>query len=144
MNAIRSLLGLKRWREDEAKNRFALLLRDLGAEEKRLAHMEGQFKSVSGRLEFKADEPVDIGEIGKLNEYLGHLGERIRRQKKVIEGKERRVEEARNNLVDATKERKIFERLDEKQREAMEKEYRRKEQIRTDEHAATRHRRHER
>lgn len=136
---IKSLLSIKRWKEDEAKNRFAVFLKELSTEEKRLLKLESRFKSISEELECGADRLINIDEIKKLNEYLGHLIVKIDHQKRVIIEKEKQVEAARNRLMDASKDRKIFERLDEKQMEALGKEHKRKEQIGTDEHAATRH-----
>ncbi len=139
--AIQSLLNLKKWKEDEAKNRFALLLRELDTEEKRLLRLEDKFDSIRKRYECTTDELINIGEIKKLNEYLEHVIAKIEHQKKTITEKEKQVETARNVFVAATKDRKIFERLDEKQRAVLEKEQRRKEQIGTDEHAVTRYKR---
>ena len=139
MSTIKSLLGLKKWKEDETKNRFAALLKELAHEERLLADMEDQFRCIGKRLDYGTDEMVNIDEVKRLNEYLGHLLSKINRQKETIAGKERQVEEARNALVDATKERKVFERLDEKRQAAFEKEIRRKEQIGIDEHAITGH-----
>ncbi|HEX8948757.1 MAG TPA: flagellar export protein FliJ [Dissulfurispiraceae bacterium] len=139
MSTIKSLLGLKKWKEDETKNRFAALLKELAHEERLLADMEDRFKGIGKRLDYGTDEMVNIDEVKSLNEYLGQLLSRINKQKETIAAKERQVEEARNALVDATKERKVFERLDEKRQAVLEKEFRRKEQIGIDEHAITGH-----
>lgn len=139
MSALKSLLNIKRWKEDEAKNYFAALLKELADEEKRLLKMEQQFKSVSSRLDFNSEELIDIDEVKRLNEYLGHLSGRIGHQKEVISRKERAVEDARNLLVEATKDKRIFEKLDEKQRARLEKGVRKKEQNESDEQTVTRH-----
>lgn len=138
---LQSLLNLKKWKEDEAKNIFAVLIKELEAEEKELALLEEQFQSLGRRFEC-TDELISIDEIKKLNEFLDHLCIRIRRQQQVVEGKERQVEEARVALVEASKDKKVFERLDEKQKKQSAKESKRKEQIGTDEHAVTGHNRH--
>ncbi|MFZ5998187.1 MAG: flagellar export protein FliJ [Nitrospirota bacterium] len=138
---VESLLNLKRWKEDEAKNRFALLLRELATEEAKLHKLEEQYQSLSTRFG-GADELINIDEIKRLNEHLEHLLSTIQRQKSILADKEREVEAARRHLADASKDKKIFERLDEKQKHLMEKELRRKEQIGTDEHAVNGHNRH--
>jgi flagellar FliJ protein len=138
---IESLLNIKRWKEDEAKNLFANRLKKLTVEEKRLRDLEEQYDSVSKRLGSNTDELINIDEIKKLGEYLELLLIKIHRQEKVIVDKERELEDARRLLTDASKEKKIFERLDEKQKTAIGKEFRRKEQIRTDEHAGAGHHR---
>lgn len=139
MSTIESLLNLKRWSEDEAKNRFALRLKELAVEEKRLADMEEQYRDIDCRFEAASSELIDVDEIKKLNEYLGHLLVRIRRQREVITLKEMLVEEARKMLQEASKEKKTFEKLDEKQKSHLREAARKKEQIGTDEHAGVRH-----
>lgn len=140
---LESLLNLKIWKEDEAKNRFAVLLKELATEERRLHELEDQYSSTGKKLEC-TDEMVNIDEIKRLNEYLEHLLIRIHRQKGIIAEKERQVEEARKALVEASKEKKIFEKLDERHKSALKKEHKRKEQIGTDEHAVTGHHRRKR
>jgi flagellar FliJ protein len=138
---IESLLNIKRWNEDEAKNRFALLLKELASEEGRLRDLEEQYRSLGKKIESGMDELVNIDDIKKLNQYLENTLIRIHRQKKTIAEKERTVEDARICLVEASREKKVFERLDEKNKAVLEKEHARKEQIRTDEHAVTGHHR---
>ncbi len=139
MGAIESLLNLKRWSEDEAKQKFALVLKELDVEEKRLLGLEEQYRSAGRKFESASSELIDIAEIRRLNYYLEHVLAGIRRQKKVIELKEIQVETARKALHEASKEKKTFEKLDEKQKSALLKEFKRKEQIGTDEHAGIRH-----
>lgn len=138
---IESLLSLKRWKEDEAKNHFVILLKELAIEEKRLYDFEEQYNFIIKRLQCNAGEFVNIDEIRKLNQYLEHLLIRIQNQRNVIAEKERQVEAARKHLIEASKEKKIFEKLDEKQKTAAKKEFQRKEQVRTDESAVTGHNR---
>ncbi|BCB96470.1 hypothetical protein JZK55_13920 [Dissulfurispira thermophila] len=135
---LESLLNLKIWKEDEAKNRFAALLKELAAEEKKLVELEGRYSTIGRKLEC-TDEMVNIDEIKRLNEYLEHLLIGIHHQKRVIAEKERQVEEARKALIEASKEKRIFEKLDERHKTALKKEHKRKEQIRTDEHAGMGH-----
>jgi flagellar FliJ protein len=139
MGAIESLLNLKRWNEDEAKQRFAFMLGELVEEEKRLLGLEEHYKETEKKFESATNELIDISEIKKLNEYLEHVWVRIQHQKVVIASKEMQVEEARKALQEASKEKKTFEKLDEKQKSQRRKEISRKEQIGTDDHAGMRH-----
>lgn len=136
---LESLLNIKRWKEDEAKNRFAVLLKELAMEEKRLAGFEEQYKAISKDLESDGDELINISEVVRLNEYLDHVLNRIHHQAKVIADKENQVEAARRALIEASKEKKVMEKLEEKKKDAINEEYRRKEQIRSDESAVTGH-----
>ena len=138
---IESLLNIKLWQEDEAKNFFAVTLKELAVEEKQLLNFEHQYNTTSKKLECGPDEAVNVSEFLKLNEYLEQLLVRIHRQIKVIAEKERLVELARKALIEATKEKKVFEKLDEKHKNLIKADSRRKEQIGTDEHAVTGHNR---
>ncbi len=73
MGAIESLLNLKRWNEDEAKQRFAFMLGELVEEEKRLLGLEEHYKETEKKFESATNELIDISEIKKLNEYLEHV-----------------------------------------------------------------------
>ena len=139
MGAIESLLNIKRWSEDEAKQKLALVLKELDAEENRLLGLEEQYRQGGMKFESASNELIDIAEIKRLNYYLEHILGRIQRQKEVIRLKETQVETARKALEEASKEKKTFEKLDEKQKSALSKEFKRKEQIGTDEHAGMRH-----
>ena len=138
---IKSLLNIKRWREDEAKSRFAVLLRELAAEEKRLFDLEEEVTGVGKKMECDMDELVDVEEIKRLNDYMERVLLEIHKQRRVVSDKVKHVEIARNALAEASKEKRTFEKLDEKNKAALKKEFERKEQIGTDEHAVTGHNR---
>lgn len=138
---LESLLNLKRWEEDEAKNRFAILLKELAVEEGVLLDLEENYSGMSEKIKAGRDMPTTIGEIKRQREFLGFLLERINGQEEVIRQKGLLVEAARQLLAEVAKERKTFERLDEKRKESSRKEAERKEQIVTDEHASSGHQR---
>ncbi|MBZ0156337.1 MAG: flagellar export protein FliJ [Alphaproteobacteria bacterium] len=135
---VESLLRIKRWKEDEARNRFALSLKDLAAAEEHLAFLEGQFEDLRKQCDCSG-QVLAIEEIQSRNEWVERLITAMDNQKKVVSEKQRMAETARRALEEAARERKIFQRLDEKQREARERDSRRKEQIRLDEHAVAGH-----
>ena len=139
MSTVESLLNLKRWKEDEAKQQFAHCLRELAVEEKRLLALEEQYKDVGRKFESASNELIEIAEIRRLNRYIEYLLDKIVHQKNVIVQKELQVEESRKALQEASKEKKTFEKLDEKQKSVLSKEVKRKEQINIDENAVIRH-----
>lgn len=118
---------------------FALRLKELAVEEKRFLDLEEQYRDTDRKFEAASNELIDVDEIRRLTEFLGHMLVRIRRQKEVISAKEMRVEEARKMLQEASKEKQTFEKLDKKQKNKIREEILRKEQIGTDEHAGIRH-----
>ncbi len=137
---LKSILNLKEWKEEEAKNHLAVLIKDLASEEKKFINLEEQYNFIADK-KFNDSEPVNIDEIKKLNEYLENLLIKIHRQKKVIADKEKQVEDARKHVIETSREKKIFKRLDEKHKAALKIDKNRKEQILTDEHAGTGHQR---
>jgi len=76
---------------------------------------------------------VDTVEIQRCHEYLKLLGEAVAEQQNTVKEIARRVEMLRKMLTDAEKDRKIFERLDEKEREEFRREFLKKEQAILDE-----------
>lgn len=136
---VESLLNLKRWEEDEAKNRFAWLLKELAIEEGLLKELEQNYALSSEKVKNYHDEPKTIDKIQELFVFIEALLSKIHRQEEAIKNKGLEVERARMLLNEATKERKTFERLDERQKEITKKEMERKEQKITDEHASARH-----
>lgn len=140
--SLESLLNLKRWREDEVKNLFALLLKELAVEEEKLALLETQHALIADKLNEGTEELVDIDEIRKLQEYSDHLVTRIQQQRESVVSRQEKVDTCRALLLEVSQERKTFERLDEKMRESAEFEHQRKEQVDADERAVTQYGRH--
>ncbi|MBN2654440.1 MAG: flagellar export protein FliJ [Nitrospirae bacterium] len=137
---IESLLKIKRWTEDDAKNKFAEILKALSVEEHRLVDLEHQYKSIVLRIKSEARMEIDIDKLKKMHEYSEHMLNKIQLQKTVVLAREADVETARKILTEATKDKKIFEKLDEKQKTAIKEEYKKNEQARTDEHTSARFR----
>ncbi|MCE5312807.1 MAG: flagellar export protein FliJ [Nitrospiraceae bacterium] len=137
---IESLLKIKRWTEDDAKNKFAQLLKELSVEEHRLADLEHQYKGLVLKIKSEARMEIDIDKLKKMHEYSEHMLNRIQMQKNVVAVKESDVDLARKILAEATKDKKVFEKLDEKHKTAVKAEHKKIEQHRTDEHAASKFR----
>lgn len=76
---------------------------------------------------------VDTAEVRRCHEYLGLLGGAIVEQAKLVREIAARVEMLRGMLTQAEKERKIFEKLDEKDREEFYHEFLKTEQAVLDE-----------
>ncbi|HMK43730.1 MAG TPA: flagellar export protein FliJ [Dissulfurispiraceae bacterium] len=136
-DSVRSLLNLKRWSEDEAKNFLALLMKDLSGEEERLALLEQQHAAVSVKLDGSTNGVCTIEEIRRLQDYMEHVIDRIGSQQKVVKKKQMEVDDARSRLMGASRERKTFERLDEIHRKADGQKKQRKEQSDADERSVS-------
>ena len=139
---LENLLSLKRWEEDEAKNLVAWAKKELDLEEKRLAGLEENFSLLREKMQYSEKGAVTIDEIKKMNEHMEHLFGLLQRQKDTIVESEKRLNEAMNILAEAAKERKTYETVDERHKEAEKHELKKKEQKGIDEHAVIRYKKH--
>lgn len=76
---------------------------------------------------------INSNELQNFNTYLSFLDKEVERQNKVIELEQKNVENARLQLVEAMKQRKMIETLKEKEKEEFFKEELKKEQKMIDE-----------
>ena len=136
---LENLLSLKRWEEDEAKNLYALARKELDDEEKRLAGLEGNFKVLRVKMQYPEKGAVAIDEIKKMNVHLEHLLGLLQRQKDMVAASEKRLNEAMNILTEAAKQRKTYEKVDERHKDAETQELKKKERKGMDEHASMRY-----
>lgn len=136
---IEGLLTLKKWAEDEAKGRFALALKELAMEEDRLYGLEESLRQLEASFSKYSQTATDIEDIRKNLEYQEALIQQIATQRQRIVDKERIVEKIRQELIETTKEKKIFERLLEKQQQQELKKNLSIEQSQSDEVASTRY-----
>jgi flagellar export protein FliJ len=139
---LENLLSLKRWEEDEAKNLVALAKKDLDLEENRLAGLEENFSILRKKMQPPEKGAVSIDEIKKMNEHMEHLVRLLQRQKDVVAASGKRLNEAMNILAEAAKERKTYETVDGRHKEAERRELNKKEQKGIDEHAVMRYKKH--
>ncbi|MBI4831245.1 MAG: flagellar export protein FliJ [Candidatus Lindowbacteria bacterium] len=76
---------------------------------------------------------VNAAEVQRSHRYLELLGKSISEQSKKVAEIAKRVEMLRNMLVEAQKQKKIFEKLDEKERDEFYRDFLKKEQALLDE-----------
>ena len=139
---LENLLSLKRWEEDEAKSLYAVAKRDLDVEEQRHADLETNFKVLRAKMQYPENGAVAIDEIRKMNDHLEHLLGLLQHQKGIVAASEKRLSEAMNILAEASKQRKTYEKVDERHKDAETQELKKKEQKGMDEHASMRYKKH--
>lgn len=139
---LESLLTLKHWEEEEAKGLFATAKKEFEIEEKRLLGLEENFKLIRDEAGCSQNGPICIDDIKKRNEHMEHLCRLIGRQKENVDASQKRLDQAKEILANASMERKIYERVEEKHKAAEMFEQKRKEQRVIDEHAVTRYKKH--
>ncbi|NLL81341.1 MAG: flagellar export protein FliJ [Tissierellia bacterium] len=101
------------WREDLEKasmERFALTQNELNQEKLKLSNLYKEYESLKERfVKYKS-----ANEIKQYQLYKSDLEKKIELQIQVVEEKTNELEERRLELVDAQKDRKIMEKLKEK------------------------------
>jgi len=131
--SMESMLRLKTRIEEQKEQEFAKALKKLYEEQEVLQKMnvdkEFAIKKLKGDIGIKIT-PI---EFGRLNRYIEFMKEKMEIQKTVIIKAEKFVEEKRLNLIEATKERKMLDKLKERKFEEYIDEEKKKEQKVVDE-----------
>lgn len=130
------LLRHRRQQEDVAKYELANRIRKANEIESRIRDMQERSTNLSAYISGQTGQVVPAVQLAIYKDYIDDLRRRLELSHSELAQAEKRIEEQREILVQASVARKTVERLKEKQREAYEKEQSRKEQILLDEQAA--------
>jgi flagellar FliJ protein len=128
-----SVLKSKKVIVDDLASKTARAQRILALEKKKLndfKHRETQCVRDLTRLQVGS---VNVGEVKRCHRYLQQLGNAVKEQNKLVEEILVRVEMLRKMLIEAEKERRILEKLDEKDKEEFLRNLSKKEQELLDE-----------
>lgn len=125
---LESFLKIKEKLEDSAKTEYGKAILKLEEEKDILNKLENQ--KLGAILKFKESLNYTINpfNIKNMNEFIKIIDIKILNQMENVQKAFEFSEEKRQNLIDAMKERKIFETLKEKEKEAYIKEILQKEQ----------------
>lgn len=111
-----SVLKSKKIIVDELAAKTARAHRILLLETRRLDELKQRQTECVHELAFRQIGSVDAAEVYRCHRYLELLTEALAEQETRIEEVEKRVDMLRNMLIEAEKDRKILEKLDEKDR----------------------------
>ena len=128
-----SVLKSKRIIVDQLASKTARARKIRLLEERKLDNLRARRSQCVNDLADMQTGMVDTAEVQRTHEYLGLLGEAIVEQENMVKEIASRVEMLREMLAEAEKERKIFERLDEKEREEFYREFLKTERAALDE-----------
>jgi flagellar protein FliJ len=138
-NPLESLLSLKRWEEDEAKNLFVTARQELDEKEERLEGLERNFAELRDNIKLREKKPAAIDEIRQVQAHMERLLSFLQQQKDAVAMSRKRLDDAARIMEEAQKERKIFEKVDEKNKAAEKQVKQKKEEKDIDEHAVMRY-----
>lgn len=137
---MESILSIKEKLEDQAKAEYGIEMAKLREEERKLALLVAKKNGYQERLTGAVQDHLDIQEIKALENSVENAKYNINLQKVVIAKQQSRVDQAREKLDNAMKERKTYEKLKEKAFEEFKLEIEAQERKEVDELVSFRHR----
>ena len=115
---LEKFLDLRRWKEREREIALAKVLGEVLLLEKRIAEIAEEIAaSLFG--EFRRDNRIDVEAMSRRELYAARLSQERKRKREALAVKQRELEEARARYLEASKERKVLDKL----RERREAEY---------------------
>jgi flagellar FliJ protein len=132
------VLRLRRAKEDEKKREFGTTVSHLKHEQDRYDRITNTSSSHDKRIEKTGKGKVSVRNLINNFYYARHLDKRKTEQKKVVQNAQKLVDEKRAELVEATKKKKVLERLKERKLEEYNKAALKEEQALIDEAASQR------
>ena len=112
--SLEPVLKYRKLLEEDLQKDFAILKRQLLDERERLSNFEQTRDRFSGELQEKQAENVSVSDILLYTDYLQQVSKEIGKQAEKILETEESVDQKREELVGAMKNRKTIDRLREK------------------------------
>ena len=111
---LKTLHRLKKQIEDQAKNRLGLAIAALDAETLKLNQIRSIISMTIDESRKLSGGRFTAGKIKEYNYFLALMRKKAEEQIPVVENARRLVNEARNELLKAARQREIFDKLREK------------------------------
>lgn len=125
---LESFLKIKQKLEDSAKTEYGKAISKLEEEKMILNQFQNQKIETIDRFKKSLNYNINPFDIKNMNQFIKSIDIKILNQQQNVQKAFEISEEKRKNLIDAMKERKIFETLKEKEKESYLKEILQKEQ----------------
>lgn len=119
---LESLLNVKSKLEDKAKTEYGKANLRLQEEKDRLEQLLNQKKETMDSFKESVSKSVKPFEVNIFNRFISNIDNQIKNQQKNIDEALNFVEEKRVELVEAMKQRKIFDTLKQNQKEEFNKQ----------------------
>lgn len=130
---LQSLLNIKTQMEDTLKNQLAKAVRYLEEEKSALKNLKEEQKKCMSDISSESSNGVTVERLRNYNSYISFLKEKILNQTKRVKSAQEIVDNYRDELIQASKEKKVLETLKDKQYSEYLKEQEKIEQKRVDE-----------
>lgn len=136
---MESILSIKEKLENQAKAEYGMELMKLRVEEEKLEALVAKKEGYQDRLTQAVQNQLNIKQIKELENCVENAKYNINLQKIAVSQQQRRVDAARDELDEAMKERKTYEKLKEKAFEEFKLEIEAQERKEVDELVSFRH-----
>lgn len=130
---LQQVLNYRAELEKLRKQEFALAKQDLDAAADKLEQEKAEAAQLAEEFSQRQQEINSIYEMQLYADFFARKREEMKEQQRRIEALDRVLEDRREDLVQATKEKKVMERLKEKRKEEFRKEQAYKEGLLLDE-----------
>ncbi len=128
-----TILNTKEKIEDEKKNKLGISMQKLAAEQNELDKLCDKKEDLINNWNEKTKETVKVSVLRNLSHNLDLMQNIIDKQSDIVEQTEIEAEDRRKDLIEASKEKKVFEKLKEKDYEEHKYNELKKEHALTDE-----------
>jgi len=130
---LQPLLNIKTQMEDTLKNELAKAIRCLEEEKGFLKNFKEEQKKCMSTISSESSNGVTVERLRSYNAYISFLKEKIQNQTKRVKSAQEIVDNYREKVIEASKEKKMLETLKDKQYGEYLKEQEKSEQKRVDE-----------
>lgn len=113
--SMQNILNIKERLENQAKTEFAQKTIALNKEEDKMRKLVAKMRSYEDELRGLSGKRLNVHEMKRCNESVSIMKEHISKQAIKIKIAERNLDVARDNLGEAVQERKVQEKLKEKE-----------------------------
>lgn len=128
-----TVLNTKEKIEEDRKNKFGISMQKLVTEQEHLQRLFQKKNDMVNQLQEKSNKIVKISELRSISNNLDIMQNIIDKQLNVVEQSEIETENRRKQLLEASKQKKVFEKLKEKDYEEHKYNQLKKEDALTDE-----------
>jgi len=118
-----TILNLKIRMEDMKKGELKLAIDKLEKEKEKLNHLIKEKEMQYEIVKEKQKERFTAEDLRLFNNYINALSKKIDYQTNIVEKEEKKVDKIREELIKASKEKRMFEKLKEKKLEEYMREY---------------------
>ncbi len=106
-----TILSAKEKIEDDKKNKFGLSMKKLSLEQEHLENLFKKKSDIINHWQEKSQAVIKIGELRNLSNNLDLIQGIINKQISVVDEKRLEAENRRKELLEASKQKKVFEKL---------------------------------